>query len=114
MSLALLLRPLAPRDVGDKTFDEEKVAGRVMDRPATGQDPDLLPVLAVEFQLAPYNGGSFSIGQEQPVSFLWVDIKLPLDIAHARNQLVGRRVAQDASHCRIRAQDTPVGRDSPD
>ena len=38
---------------------------------------------------------------------------MPSDIGHARHQLVRRRVAQDAGHGRIRAEDSPVGRDSP-
>src|SRR5438094_9902143 len=84
-----------------------------MDGPATGQDPDPLAVLAIELELASLDGGAFGISSERRISFQRTNIELPSDIRQARDQLVGRRIAQDASHGRIRAQDTPVMRDSP-
>ena len=109
----LVFRPLAWGDVENKPFGEQEPACVVMDGPATGQDPDPLAVLAIELELASLDGGAFGISPKRRISVQRTNIELPSDIRQARDQLVGRRIAQDASHGRIRAQDTPVMRDSP-
>src|SRR5207245_5242780 len=87
----LLFRALAPGDVGDKGLDEEELATVVVDGPPTGQHPDALAVLAIELALAPFDGGSSTIGQDPRVSPLEANMDVAAELAHGPLQLRQRR-----------------------